>query len=506
MNQKRSGILIRYLNIVIDFFIAIFFTPFILRMLGEAEYGLYRIVQSFAGQLSVMSFGIATLVARNIVRYDTLKEREKKENFLGTAAVTSVLLAILVFAVGFVLSFGIEPLFDRTLSAGELSLAKKLYWILIANMAITILTDMATGILVGHEKFFAQNIFITIKQLCRILMIFILLNFGFGSLAIVCADFLLSFLLMIIEYFYGFLNLKERIKFYCFDKEELKISLTFSFAIFLQAIVNQVNQNLDSVILGALTSTETVTMYSVALSLFTMFNSITMVFGTVFVPKATKMITTGATGEQLTDLVIKPGRFALMVGNLIITGFIIFGKEFIGYWVGTQYDKAYLVAIILMIPGILPLIQNVTNAILDAMMKRLGRTIILFSMALINIIVSIILVTKIGYLGAAIGTAFSYIVGYIVFLNIHLKKVTGMNIIRMYKEIFSRIAITAVLCLAIGFSLHFWNSDSIIIMGIKILLYTGFYSIATYAFAMNNNEKAIVKEIVYNILPKRRKS
>lgn len=42
-------------------------------------------------------------------------------------------------------------------------------------------------------------------------------------------------------------------------------------------------------------------------------------------------------------------------------------------------------------------------------------------------------------------------------------------------------------------------------MGIKILLYTSFYGAATYAFAMNNNEKAMVKEMIDKILPKRQK-
>ncbi len=418
MDQKKSGVIIQYINILLDFAIALFFTPFLLRSLGDAEFGLYRIVQSFSGQLSILSFGIATLVARNIVRYDTLGQKKEKENFLAMAAITTALLSFLVLLVGLILSFSLDSLFDKSLSLQELNLAKKLYWVLIINIAVTVITDMASGMLIGHEKFFIRNGLNTFKHILRVSILIVLLKLNFGALSIVCTDLCISITIMVFEFIYGFVKLKEKVHFYYLDKAELKVSLTFSFAIFLQAIVNQVNQNLDSVILGALTTTATVAMYSIALNLFTMFNSITMVFGTVFVPQATRMITKGASGKELTDLVVKPGRFAVVIGNLIISGFILFGKEFIGFWVGEKYSNAYLVAIILMIPGMLPLMQNVTNAILDAMMKRLGRSVILLLMACINVIISILLVKRIGYIGAAIGTAVSYVLGYMLFNNI----------------------------------------------------------------------------------------
>ena len=61
--------------------ISLFFTPFLISSLGDAEYGIYRIVQSFAGSLSIMTFGIGTLVSIVIAKCNanksTGKEREK---------------------------------------------------------------------------------------------------------------------------------------------------------------------------------------------------------------------------------------------------------------------------------------------------------------------------------------------------------------------------------------------------------------------------------------------
>lgn len=497
MNQRKLGVVVQYINIVLDFCVAMVFTPFLIRSLGDAEYGLYRIVQSFAGQLTILSFGIATLVARNIVRYDTLNKKEEKENFLAMAAVETILISASVLVIGAGLSLGIESLFGTSLSGEEMTLAKKLYWILIINVSVSVFADMGSGILVAHEKFVIKNGLSTLKQLFRILVLVVLLNLNLGAMAIVLTDLVLNVIIMCAQYIYMFCVLQEKIVFHYFDATEFKTSITFSIAILLQAIVNQVNQNMDSIILGAMTTTEIVTMYSIALNLFTMFNSITMVFGSVFVPKATKMITQGATGDELTSLVVRPGRYAVIVGSLIISGFVIFGKEFIRFWVGEQYISAYSVAIILMIPGMLPLMQNVTNAILDAMMKRLGRSIILLIMAGVNVFISVVLVKKIGYIGAAFGTAFSYVFGYLVLLNIHLKRETTLKLRKMYRGLLNKNFLAAIICLILGIALNqiVGTAPSFALLLIKMALYTALYSVVMYCVGLNNQERYEINNI-----------
>lgn len=82
-SQRKAGALLSYTSTIINTIISIFLTPFILNALGDAEYGIYRIVQSLVGQLSLISIGMGTimtvLIARNNVRTDTNK-KEDQEN------------------------------------------------------------------------------------------------------------------------------------------------------------------------------------------------------------------------------------------------------------------------------------------------------------------------------------------------------------------------------------------------------------------------------------------
>ena len=44
--------------------------------------------------------------------------------------------------------------------------------------------------------------------------------------------------------------------------------------------------------------------------------------------------------------------------SLILSGFILYGKDFIVFWAGEDYISAYFMALIVMTPLLIPLIEN----------------------------------------------------------------------------------------------------------------------------------------------------
>jgi len=47
MNQRKYGAVLSYMSLFVNNIIGLLFIPFMLRMLGQAEYGLYSLVGSF---------------------------------------------------------------------------------------------------------------------------------------------------------------------------------------------------------------------------------------------------------------------------------------------------------------------------------------------------------------------------------------------------------------------------------------------------------------------------
>lgn len=64
MNQVRMGAILSYLNIAIGSLIPMFYTPIMLQLMGQSEFGLYRLSSSVTSYLSLISFGIGSAVVR----------------------------------------------------------------------------------------------------------------------------------------------------------------------------------------------------------------------------------------------------------------------------------------------------------------------------------------------------------------------------------------------------------------------------------------------------------
>ena len=52
-NQIRAGAVLTYLTLFLNSVIGLIYTPFLTRMLGQGEYGLYSLVASVVGSLTI---------------------------------------------------------------------------------------------------------------------------------------------------------------------------------------------------------------------------------------------------------------------------------------------------------------------------------------------------------------------------------------------------------------------------------------------------------------------
>ena len=57
LSQKKVGALLSYVSEAIRILTALIYTPIMLRLLGQSEYGLYQLVHSVVSYLSLLSLG-----------------------------------------------------------------------------------------------------------------------------------------------------------------------------------------------------------------------------------------------------------------------------------------------------------------------------------------------------------------------------------------------------------------------------------------------------------------
>ena len=69
MRNLKSGFILSYISIFIQSIISILYTPVMLRLLGESNYGLLQLAISTMSSLSILSFGFGSSYMRFYSQY-----------------------------------------------------------------------------------------------------------------------------------------------------------------------------------------------------------------------------------------------------------------------------------------------------------------------------------------------------------------------------------------------------------------------------------------------------
>ena len=75
VNQLKVGVILSYVTMIIQNIISIVYTPIMLRLLGQNEYGLYQLVASTVGYLGLLSFGFGSAYVRFYSRYKVKNDK-----------------------------------------------------------------------------------------------------------------------------------------------------------------------------------------------------------------------------------------------------------------------------------------------------------------------------------------------------------------------------------------------------------------------------------------------
>lgn len=504
INERKIGAILSYLVIGLNMLVGIAYTPFLIRMLGQAQYGLYSIIYNVMSYLTVMDMGFGNAIIIYTSRYINQGNKDKQDKLHGMFFIIYCIIGVIASIIGIVLYFNVQSLFGTAMTAAEISDARIMMLILTFNLAITFPLSIFGNIITAHEKFVASKVIKIVQILLQPLMMIPLLFMGYKAIAMVVVLTIANIICLLLNMIVCIKSLNVKLKFNGFDFILLKEIFKYSVFIFLNEIINKVNWSVDQFILGSIAGTIATAVYAVASQLNNMYMNFSTAISGVMLPKVTKMEDNKASDKEFTDIFIKTGRLQYILMALIITGFVLFGQAFINWWAGPGYEDAYIIACILMIPFTVPLIQNIGLSILQAKNLYKYRTIIFFGIAILNVAVSIPLTKLYGGIGAAVGTAMSLVLGQIIILNIFYHKKVGINMIEFWKNIL-KMSIPIIFVVLFGVVLNkFLVSTSIIVLGVKIALYVGIYAIMMWLFGINDYEKSLVLKPINKFLIKNR--
>lgn len=497
MSQLKKGVFLSYTQIILTNVIGIVLTPFIIRSLGNSEYGLYTLIGAFVGYLSIMDLGLNGTIVRYIAKYRAEKDEKGESIFLSTTMMVYILISICILLIGIVLYLNIELIFSASLTAEELSKAKTMTLILLFNLTITLPGSAFEAICNGYEHFVYPRSMSIMRYLMRSVLVVLILTLGFKSIALVVLDTLMNISVILSNgwYVYKKLNIKINIGFKFFKVDLLKDIMSYSVWIFVMAIVTQFQWKSGQIILGITKDTATVAIYAVGVVLGGYYGAFASAINSVFLPKAMKMVVNNETSQVLTNEMIKIGRIVLIVLLLILGGFIVLGKEFVYLWVGEEYKDSWAIALLIMIVSTNILTQSFADSILRAkkLFKFKGLTYIIS--ILLGVLLGYFLIDSYGSLGMIIGISTSWFISQMI-MNIYFSKKLGLEISRFYFELTNRLLLIFLIITPLGiyFNKNFIDYSWISFI-IKALVFVFIYSIPIYFLGMNKYEKNLLSTI-----------
>lgn len=504
-HQLKIGSLLSYAQMFLGVFISLLYTPVMLKLLGQSEYGLYNTVSSTISMLSILNLGMSSGYIRYYSKYKQNNDTESIWKLNGLFLIIFSIIGLIAFACGVFLSFNLELFFSDGLTLEEYRIAGILMRLLTCNLAISFPMSVFAHIISANEKFVFLKIVSIIKTVISPLVTLPLLLMGGRSVAMVAITLLLSVVSDIIYIYYVVKKLNNRFLFHDFEKGIFRSLISYTAFIAINLIVDQLNWNVDKILLGRYKGTTAVAIYSVGYMLYQYYMMFSTSISSVFTPTIHRIVQETKEDvvlrkERLSSVFVKVGRIQFILLGLVASGIVFFGKDFIiSYWAGAEYKDAYYVALFLVLPASIALIQNIGIEIQRAQNKHQFRSIVYLFMAVVNLIISIFLCQRYGAIGCAIGTAIALIVANGIIMNIYYHCHCNIDILMFWKEIL-HTSVGMIIPFVCGIMMRLWIDLSYIgYYIVSIMLYTTVYAISMWFFGMNEFERLLVMNPLKNV-------
>jgi len=500
VNQLKAGATLSYISMGLGYVILIVYTPFMLRLLGQSEYGLYNLAASVVSYLGLLSFGFGSAYVRYYYRYKVNNEQENIAKLNGMFLIVFSVIGFIAVLAGAVLVSNIKFILGEKLSMNELATAKKLVAIMVFNIAVSFPTIVFNSHITANEEYIFQKSLQMIKLVISPFLILPVLLMGYKSVGMVVVTTALTISVEIANVVFCFKKLNIKFLFRQFDFSLMREMTVFSSYIFMNMIINQVNWNVDKFILGRFRGTVTVAVYGLALQLSTYYMLLSTAISSVFIPRINRLVAGANDNKELTDLFTRVGRVQFIVLSLVCSGIIFFGQPFINMWAGTNYSEAYPIALLLIVPTTIPLIQNLGIEIQRAKNMHQFRSWVYLFIAIGNVSLTIPLARLYGGIGAAIGTALAQVIGNCIIMNIYYHKKIGINIIHFWREIFKFIPALLIPVATGAIMMLFVDLYSICNFLICGTCYVSIYSLSMWLFSMNAYEKKLIIQPISHLI------
>ena len=108
MNQLKAGAALNYFVIFLNTLVGLLYTPYMLRMLGQSEYGLYSLVASVISYLTIFDLGFGNAIVRYTAKFRAEGKQTEQYEMFGMFFLLYIIIGVIVLIAGSALYFNVD--------------------------------------------------------------------------------------------------------------------------------------------------------------------------------------------------------------------------------------------------------------------------------------------------------------------------------------------------------------------------------------------------------------
>ncbi len=494
----RVGTIITYITQFLSIGISFIYVPIMLGILGQAEYGLYALVQSIISYLQMSEMGIGTTATRYNSKYIAEGNKEGQKTVNGMFLKMYLGIAGVCVAFATVLFFFLDDIYVDY-SKESIQLIKTLFVIAVLNLVITFAFQIFNAIIIAYEQYIFLKIITLMQTILGPISMLAVLYLGYRSVGMLCVTTTISLLFGLVQMLFCLKRFKIKFSFRGHNRELFKKIFSFTIFVFINSLATQMMMNSDKVIISIVMTEYAVAVYAIVMQFHTYSYNFANVLSGFYLPRFTKMIAKcGQFTEEILAALISTGRIQVLVAGLIFGGFLSIGRPFIIRWVGVEYVEAYWLTVIILFTEVIGAAQSMFNALMQAMNLHKMRAIISLLISIVKIILTVIMTMQFGLLGCAIAFLAGWLIKQIVF-NVYYKKTVGIDVKRfwmtMLKMILPLLFTVVLLHILMSAVQTILPATNYIFIFVYVCLYLVLYGVIMWGASLNAYEKTFIKEI-----------
>jgi O-antigen/teichoic acid export membrane protein len=474
-------------------------SPFVVHSLGDTAYGAWVLLGSTVGYLGLLDLGVRGAVTRYVAHFHARGEHEQASRLASAALVVFSRAALAAVVLGAALAAVVGRVFE--LPADLIATAQVVTVIAAANVAVALVDGVFGGAVVGRQRFDYSNVVEVALALLRAGGVVLTLKLGGGLVALAVVQLVISLARLVADYWLCRVVYPElRTTLRGANPEHMRLVMSFGLTASLLHVSGQVILYSDSIVIGALLPTGLITYFAIAANLADYGRQGIGGIARAVSPMVSAIQARGDE-ERVRHSLLSSGRVTTLLIMPIAVTFILRGSTFIGLWMGNRYagPTGRVLAILAVFMACHAGYQVMTASMLGVNKHR-GLVPVFLGDATCNVLLSVLLVPRIGIVGAALGTAIPQFVTTIFVAPWYVRRQLGIPMTQYWLEFHLR-PLLAILPFAVASFLveRLWPASNLFVFFGQIALTLPFAFLGAWLVALRPEER----QFVSRLLPRR---